>query len=89
MAKTWKESKINYMKFLYGEKVPKYTKEMEEAKFRDDRQVYINTYNYIMEMLETLPDEPHLYVRVAINDKMAEDIKMLQEINLHFIGEKF
>lgn len=86
---TWKESNIDYMKSLYGEYVPKYTKEMEQAKFRDDRQVYINTYNYIMEMLETLPDEPHLYVKVAINHKMDEDIKMLQKINLHFIGKEF
>lgn len=86
---TWKESKIDYMRLLYGEQMPKYTKEMESAKRRDDRQVYINTYNFIMEMLETLPDEPHLYVKVAINDKMDKDIKMLQEINLHFIGKEF
>ena len=89
MATTWKEGKIEYMRFLYGTKVTQYTKEMERAEFKDDRQVYINTYNLIMDMLETLPDEPHLYVKVALNQKMNEDIEMLQKINLHFIGEKY
>lgn len=89
MEKTWKAEKIEYMSYLYGRNVSRYEKEMEEDKRRNDRQVYINTYNMIMEMLDTLPDEPHLYVKVAINDKMREDTDTLEAINLHFTGYKY
>ena len=89
MGKTWKSEKIKYMRCLYGKNVEKYEKEIAEADHLDDRKVYIIIYNKIMEMLDTLPDEPHLYVKVAINSKMEEDTDTLKSINLHFTGYQY
>lgn len=86
---TWKASKIKYMNICFGGNVARYEKEMAEDKRRNDRAVYIIIYNNIMEMLDTLPDEPHLYVKVAINDKMREDTDTLESINLNFTGYQY
>lgn len=75
---TWKEHKLNYMQFMYGDKIAEY----EHCK--DDRRVYFNIYNMIIEALNDLPDEPNKYICVAMNHKIDEDKKTLDRIRLHF-----
>lgn len=75
---TWKEHKLNYMQFMYGDKITEY----EHCK--DDRRVYFNIYNMIIEALNDLPDEPNNYICVAMNHQIDEDLKILDRIRLHF-----
>lgn len=75
---TWKEHKLNYMQFMYGDKIAEY----EHCK--DDRRVYFNIYNMIIEALNDMPDEPNNYICVAMNHKIDEDLKTLDRIRLHF-----
>lgn len=75
---TWKEHKLNYMQFMYGDKIAEY----EHCK--DDRRVYFNIYNMIIEALNDLPDEPNNYICVAMNHNIDEDLKTLDRIRLHF-----
>ena len=75
---TWKEHKLNYMQFMYGDKIAEY----EHCK--DDRRVYFNIYNMIIEALNDLPDEPNNYICVAMNHMIDEDLKTLDRIRLHF-----
>ena len=71
---TWKEHKFDYMQFMYGDKLAEY----EHCK--DDRRVYFNTYNMIIEALKELPDEPSAYVCCAMNHYIDEDLKRLDRI---------
>lgn len=87
MEKTWKEMKIIYMEKLFGRNAERYEKEIAEDGERDDRQFYINLYRHIMEALETMTEEPHLYVKVALNARIEQDTDMLKEINLRFTGK--
>ena len=75
---TWKEHKLDYMRFMYGDKIAEY----EHCK--DDGRVYFNIYNMIIEALNDLPDEPNDYICVAMNHQIDEDKKILDRIRLHF-----
>lgn len=87
MEKTWKEMKNIYMEKLFGRNAERYEKEISEDGDRDDRQIYINIYRHIMEALGTMPEEPHLYVKIALNERIEKDTEILKEINLRFTGK--
>lgn len=74
MKKTWKQMKIEFMQRNYGHHI----EEFEGHK--DDRLVYINTYNSIMEALESLPEEPHSYIKVAMFRQLNRDKEQLNSI---------
>lgn len=76
--KTWKQKKIEFVKHFYGDKVEAWKDE------HDDRRLYVNIYNMIIEALETLPEEPNNYICVAINREIAKDRETMDEIREHF-----
>ena len=74
MKKSWKQAKIHDMELLYGGCI-------EDFKgYEDDRMVYINTYNQIMEALISLPEEPARYIKVALWKQINEDKKVMNRI---------
>ena len=74
MGKTWKSISINRLKFRYG----KYAQQFKDA--RDDRLIVYNVYNNILEGLESLDDDPALFVKVAMNHAIKADCEELDEI---------
>ncbi len=75
---TWKQAKIHDFDIRFGGCV-------EEFKgFDDDRKVYVNTYNQIIEALNELPEEPVSYIKVAMWRQINRDIEMLDRIQARF-----
>ena len=72
--KTWKEVMLNYIDCFYGEKAEAWKNE------RNDKRVFSNTYFMIVEALESLPDEPHNYVKVAVHAHIKENEEMMKRI---------
>lgn len=77
---TWKKLHLDLLKYIYGS--PRRLAEYEQCN--DDRRVYFNMYHNIVEAIESLPDEPHNLVCVAMNDKIDEYRKAMDEIKEHF-----
>lgn len=71
---TWKQKKIHNFKNQFGGRIEEF------EGFDDDRRVYINIYNRIIEALESLPDEPHSYIRSAITRQINADKDILNSI---------
>jgi hypothetical protein len=46
----------------------------------DDRRVFINVYHMVYEAIDSLPVEPPVWVRVAINRAMEEEFRTMNEI---------
>lgn len=76
MKMTWKQDKLDYMEFMFG----KYFEEFVQGDYTDDRRVFVNTYKMIVEALQTLEDEPKVFIKCAINHAMDEDINLLKDI---------
>lgn len=54
---------------------------MEEFKgHKDDRLVFINIYNQIVEAIESLPEEPLAYIRVVMWRQIDNDEEILNRI---------
>jgi len=64
--KSWKEFTIDSMRFDYGLHAELFADE------HDDRRLFTNMYNQIMEAVECLPDNPPAFVCVAMNHKIDE-----------------
>ena len=76
--KTWKQQKLDFLKHLYG----KYIDEFRGC--HDDRRVYYNIYQQIVEAVESLDDNPNNYVCVAVNDAIRADLMMMDDILVRF-----
>lgn len=76
---TWKQGKLSYMKLLYGGLIGEF------SQHDDDRRLYVNTYNQIIEAVESMPDTPNNYVAVALNAKIRRDLEMLDRIQDRFL----
>lgn len=50
----------------------------------DDRRVFINTYKQVYQAVNSMRKEPDTWVRVAINDKINEERKIMDRIISHF-----
>ena len=74
---TWKEQKLDYIRFMFEEKAILWKDE------HDDRRLYSNRYFQIKEALES-HDEPNLYVSVAMNNELNKDIATMKRILEHF-----
>ena len=44
----------------------------------------MNIYDRLIEAIESLPEEPNLYVKVAMNHEMNKDIDTMEEIIKRF-----
>ena len=75
---SWKQMHLNRLESFYG-------RFMEEFEgFSDDRMIYRNTYQMIQAAVESLPEEPHCFVKVAMNKQIAADEGMMDRIILRF-----
>ena len=74
MKLTWKQARLHDIEVRYGRIV-------EEFKgHKDDRLVFINIYNQIVEAIESLPEEPLPYIRVAMWRQINNDEEILNRI---------
>lgn len=74
MKLTWKQARLHDIEVRYGGIV-------EEFKgHEDDRLVFINIYNQIVEAIESLPEEPLAYIRVAMWRQINNDEEILNRI---------
>ena len=71
---TWKQKKIHNFENQFGGRIEEF------EGFDDDRRVYINIYNQIIDALESLPDEPHSYIRSAVTRQINSDKDILNSI---------
>lgn len=78
MGKSWRESKLEYLKRLYGDVVEDY------REHSDDRLVYVNIYNQIVEALNSLPDMSHVYVCKSVGAAIYEDKRVMDCIRERF-----
>ena len=78
---TWKKLHADHLRRLYGSRA-----EAWKDITTDDRAIYCNIYRRMLEALESLPDEPHNYICVAMNHKMKEDRETLDSIKATFAG---
>ena len=81
MKKTWKEAKIDYLEFFFKKDAERW------EPMSDDRRLFHNMYNQIMEAINSLPNKPNNYVCVALNRLIGEDIKTMKEIQERFNGK--
>lgn len=83
MKKTWKEAKLtSFIKRnsgLYAE----YKKAVENG-CDDDRRVFVNTFDMIVNAIASLPDEPVAYIRVAMWRQINHDQDTLDRIAANF-----
>jgi len=77
---SWRKKQIHRLKYLYGRLAEQWGRKTNG----DDRDVYCNTYQLILEGLKTLPAEPALYVRVAMVEKMRIDRALMDRIAANF-----
>ena len=79
-TRTWKEKKILFLHELYGDVVNDWANE------NDDRGLYVNIYNQLLNGFKSLPDEPHIIVKCAMNHYQEEQLEMMKRIRNHFLG---
>ena len=78
---TWKEQKLQYLKYRF-EKKYLYWKDRD---LHDDRRLYCNCYEILTAAINSLPDEPHLTVCVAMNEHMNNQyFESMKSILEHF-----
>ena len=78
MKKTWKQAKLHDIEITFGGCIEEY------KNFTDDRLVYVNIYNQIIEALESLPEEPNNYIKVAMVNQINKDKKIMNRIYSNF-----
>lgn len=82
MNTSWKTKKLMALEREYGKEAKAWSE--IEPKVYDDRSVYINIYKVLVEALNSLEDEPHSVVRVAMNRYIAEAKKTMDKIRSKF-----
>lgn len=83
IKESWKTLRTKNLKLRYGKRYD------EWKHYSDDRKVFANTYEMLMEAIESLPDEPKPFVCVAMNEAINKECRMLDEIIDEFSeGEK-
>lgn len=82
MNDTWKSLKLEVLKMKYGKTVKTWSGIFPQVT--DDRMVFINIYNQLMEAVNSLQDDPHVAVCVAMNRYIDEECKVLNSIRKNF-----
>lgn len=72
--KTWKQIMLDYLQMHYERKAIDWENE------HNDKRIMSNTYFMIVEALESLPDEPHNYIKVSIHAHMNESEELMDRI---------
>lgn len=78
----WKHCKLALLKLVYGKQVEHWTNTFPPVC--DDRRLYLNIYNQLVEAVNSLPDNPNTVVCVAINRYISEELKTLDAIKTVF-----
>lgn len=78
----WRSSRIKMFRSLYGRQYDRW----KDADHRDDRKLYCVIYSQIAEALESLPEEPILYVANAMAHRMKYDMMTMDRIQNVFEG---
>lgn len=79
----WRHRKIALLERNYGEFAERWTNLFPPV--RDDRRLYINIYNQLVEAVNSLPDNPNTAVCVAMNRYISEETKTLDAIIAAFL----
>ena len=77
---SWKERKLDYLCFKYEEVAGKWENE------HDDRIIVHNMFNMMIRAIKSLPDNPDNLVCVAMNNKISEYMKTMDDIMARFAG---
>ena len=77
---SWKEMKLDNLRFFYGKLAAAWEGE------DDDRGLFSNTYKMIIAAIESLPENPDNYVRCAMNHAISADTKTMNSIAARFTG---
>ena len=78
MKKTWKQARLHDIELRYGGRIEEY------KGFTDDRKIYVNIYNQVIEAIESLPEEPCSYIKVAMWHQFNKDKEILNRIQAEF-----
>ena len=83
-SQTWKARKLDYIKLMYKDNYDLYS----TVDCHDDRRLYINMYDQLIEAISTMPEEPVPFVCVAMNNEINKSIEVMKKINLNFKGNE-
>ena len=78
MKKTWKQARLHSIEIQYGTIYDMF------KGHDDDRQVFCNTYDSIERALNSLPEEPDSYIKVAMWRQINKDKELLDRIYATF-----
>jgi len=78
----WKHLKLAVLYNKYGRQAEAWNELFPPVS--DDRRVYINIYNQLKEAIESLTDNPHNVVCVAMNQYIRSETAVLDEIKATF-----
>ncbi len=81
MGKPWKQMWKDHLRNRYGDAAERWKDETH-----DDRLVFVNVYRHMQEALDSLPDEPHLFIANAVTSKIMTTTRMMDEILIVFKG---
>lgn len=76
--KTWKKTNLDYLERFYKKAAEAWKEE------HDDRRMLSNIYYMLHEAIESLDDDPHIIVRVAMNRHLNSRYDMMNEIKKRF-----
>lgn len=80
----WRHTKLNLLKILYAKQAEIWGNLYPPV--HDDRRLFINIYNQIVEAVSSLSDNPNITVCVAMNRYIKEEQKTLDAIKMYFVG---
>ena len=75
IPKTWKSRKLWQIRRKY-----KVSAEKWESICDDDRRVFVNMFNIMIEAICSLPEEPCTFICVAMNDKIDKYMETMDSI---------
>lgn len=81
MNKPWKQMWKDHLRNRYGAAAERWKDETH-----DDRLVFVNCYRKLQEALDSLDDEPHYFVALAVTERMQGTMKTMDEIAETFKG---
>lgn len=82
--KTWKCCKLHDLNLVYGYTYRQFRDQIDTYGPSDDRRVYVNMYERIIEAINSLPDEPVTYVKIAMWRAINKDKDALKDIQARF-----
>lgn len=82
--KTWKARKLHDFDLLYETTYRNFRNQIDTLDRNDDRRIFVNMYDRIVEAINSLPDDPVTYVRIAMWRAINKDKEELNKIQAQF-----